>query len=115
MMQKPERRQLRPQFAEVMKFEGWSNVREIHDWLKGRIFFVPRGYEHALRRENEFDRSNHHILEDAAPFLVLDSTDQGKVRVDVGEWIVLGGSHGDDLGKMTQKDLDRFYSSAVEP
>lgn len=115
MMRKPERRQLRPQFAEVMKFEGWSNAHQIYEWIEGRVFFVPRGYEHALRRENEHDRSNHHILEDAPAFLVLDSTDEGKVRVDVGEWVVLGGSNGDDLGRMTQKDLDRLYPDVVEP
>lgn len=112
-MKKPQRRQLRPQFAEVMKFEGWSNAQEIFDWC-GKTFFVARGYEHSLRRDNEFDRGNHHILEDAAPFLVLQTSDEGKVRVDIGEWVVLGGSDGQDLGKMTQKQLDLFYPETVD-
>ena len=108
MMRKPKKLQLRPQFAHAMMFEGWSNADEIFQWCR-KTFFVPRGYENRLRRENEYDRSNHHILENAAPFLILQAEDEGRVRVDIGEWIVLGGSDGQDLGKMTQAELDRFY------
>lgn len=107
----PKRMQLRPQFAEVFQFQGWTNAQQIFRWCK-KVFYVGRGYEHELRRENEYDRGNHHILDDAPEFLALETEDEGWVRVDVGEYVVLGGSDGQDLGKMTQKELERFY---VEP
>lgn len=113
VMRKPERRQLRPQFAEVMKFEGWSNAQDIFNWC-GKVFYVPRGAEHSMRRDNEHDRGNHHIHDDAAPFLVLETTNDGKVRVDVGNWIILGGSDGQDLGAMTQTELESFYPEVVD-
>lgn len=109
MMQKPKKMQLNPQFAEVMRFEGWTNVQAIFEWC-GKVFFVGSGYEHALRKENEYGRGNHHIRDDAPAFLALDTSDEGWVRVDVGDWIVLGGSTGQDLGKMTQAELDKFYT-----
>lgn len=111
-MRKPKKMQLCPQFAEVMQFEGWTNAQEIFDWC-GKVFFVGRGYEHGLRKEHEFDRGNHHILEDAPAFLALDTPDEGWIRVDVGDWIVLGGSDGQDLGKMTQAELDKFYTDVA--
>lgn len=113
VMRKPEKRQLRPQFAEVMRFEGWTNAQAIFDWC-GKVFYVPRGAEHGLRRENEHDRGNGHIHDDAPPFLVLDTKDEGKVRVNVGDWIVLGGSEGDDLGKMTDEQLKHFYPEVLD-
>lgn len=112
-MLKPQRRQLRPQFAEVMRFEGWQNAQAIFDWC-GKVFYVGRGHEHGMRRENEFDRGNHHIREEAPPYLVLDTTDEGRVRVDVGDWVVLGGSEGTDLGKMTNEQLQKFYPEVAD-
>jgi hypothetical protein len=92
----------------MMQFEGWSNAQEIFDWC-GKTFFVGTGYEHHMRRPNEHDRGNGHIHDNAAPFLVLTTSEGEKVRVDIGEWIVLGGSDGEDLGKMTQAQLEKFY------
>ena len=107
-MYKPVRKQLRPQFAEMIQFSGWTNAGIIFDWC-GKTFFVGEGYEHRMRRENEKDRGNGHIHDYAPSFLVLEQSDGKKVRVDLGDWVVLGGNNGDDLGKMTDDEVKQFY------
>lgn len=111
-MNKPKRLQLKPQFAQAMQFLGWQNAQDIFNWC-GKVFYVARGYEHSLRQDAEFDRGNGHILETAPPYLALNTEDEGWVRVDVGDWIVLGGSDSKDLGKMTQDELDKFYTETA--
>ncbi|QBI97690.1 hypothetical protein SEA_DOGFISH_1 [Gordonia phage Dogfish] len=60
--------------------------------LNGRVIVwpVPCGYEHQLRREHEFDRSNGHILDTAAAYLVVyrSGADEDPQRVDRGWWFV---------------------------
>ena len=107
-MTKPIKKQLRPQFADMMQFRGYQNAQAIFDWC-GKVFFVGAGYEHNLRRENEHDHGNGHILDHSPAFLVLTESDGTKVRVDTGDWIVLGGSNGDDLSKMTTEEMNNFY------
>lgn len=107
-MKEPVKKQLRPQYADMMQFRGYQNAQEIFDWC-GKVFFVGTGYEHHLRRSNEHDRSNGHIHEHAAAFLVLTQSDGTKVRLDTGDWVVLGGKHGDELIKMTPDEVEEFY------
>lgn len=85
-----------PDSVQAVKFMGWSNASEIHKWADN-TFFVPRGYDHALRQGHprEYDRSNGHLLDDAPEFLVLRSGYSSDERVDVWDWIVrLDGDDG---------------------
>lgn len=83
----PDRYRKKPVEIEAIEFRGWNNAREVCEWADA--YFVGRGYEHALRRESESDRSNGHILDDAPPFLVI-KTLEGSMRADVGDFVIRG-------------------------
>lgn len=78
----------KPVEIEAIQFKGWQNAEEICRWAPPAIF-VPAGYEHHLRRENEHDRSNGHVLESARPFLII-VTLEGDMRADERDWIIRG-------------------------
>jgi hypothetical protein len=83
---KTELVQLKVNQRQAMKFKGWMNAQDIHNWIDG-VFYVPEGYEHYLRRKDEYDRGNGHILDDAYSYLVLRVGNE-PVRIDIGSWIV---------------------------
>lgn len=85
-----------PEAAEAVQFLGWQNAPDIFGWMPN-MMFVPRGYEHHLRTEQEFDSSKGQILPDAPEFLVFKS-DQD-YRIDLWTWIV-----------RTEKGQVYFYS-----
>lgn len=78
----------KPVEIEAVQFKGWQNADEIRKWSP-TCFFVPRGYEHILRRPAEYDRSNGHLLEDADSFLVIPTL-EGEMRADERDWIIRG-------------------------
>lgn len=77
----------KPEEVEAIQFEGWQNSQNIWEWSPN-VFYVPRGYEHAFRKDNEFDRGNGHILDEADAFLVVRLGDGRLVRIDRGWWII---------------------------
>lgn len=77
----------KPVTVEAIQFLGWRNAAEIADW--SGAFYVPRGYDHPMRHDSEYDRSNMHINEDAREYLVI-ATLEGNHRADVGDWIIRG-------------------------
>lgn len=76
--------QLRNNRARAIQFTGWTQAEGIHKWIP-ETFFVPEGYEHYLRRKEEFEYSGH-VNKHAPPFLVY--TDGGDTRIDQYWWIV---------------------------
>jgi hypothetical protein len=92
--------------VEAVQFQGWNNAPRIFKWADG-VMFVPRGYDHALRRPNEFE-SNGQLVVDAPEFLAVKSGDS-EFRVDVDSWIVKKPS-----GEMHIYNHDMFSSTFVE-
>lgn len=79
----------KPVEIEAIQFDGtWGRAIEIMNWANG-VYFVPQGYEHNLRRENELDRGSHNLSQDAPAFLVI-STLEGDMRCDRGSWVLRG-------------------------
>lgn len=72
--------------AEAMQFLGWRNAWDIAQWA--RVFCVPQGAENPFRTENEMDRSNGHVKDEAPPFLILQTGRGEFARVDVGDWVI---------------------------
>jgi hypothetical protein len=68
----------------------WSSFLTIERWLPYGAFYVPKGYEHSLRRPAEFDRGNGHILDEALAYMVvhLDSEHDNSERLGRGQWVV---------------------------
>lgn len=80
--------------------------------LNGRVLVwpVPEGYEHALRRGGEKDRSNGNVLSGSRPFLVVyrHGADPDPQRVDAGTWFVWDD---DDVTIVESDDeFDRLYT-----
>lgn len=82
-----------PVEIQAVQYGGWSSfVNCIQPWAQGSgadIYYVGTGYEHSLRKENEKDRGNGHILDNAPDFLVI-FTLEGQMRCDRGDWIIRG-------------------------
>lgn len=78
----------KPVDIEALRFNDWGSAIEIMEWGEG-IYFVPSGYGHPLRTENEKDRSTGHILDTAQPFLVV-KTLEGLMRANRGDYIIKG-------------------------
>lgn len=78
----------KPVDIEACEFKDWASFLKIARWADN-VYFVPEGYEHALRTENEFDRSNGHVLDNAKPFMVI-RTLEGDMRASVGDMIIKG-------------------------
>jgi hypothetical protein len=89
----------------AIQFRGWQNADTIRKWAED-VFYVPRGYEHKERSQNEYDRSNAHLLEDAPEFLVIKGYG-GDQRTDIGDWVVR--IEGDD-GNGTESVEFRVFS-----
>lgn len=70
---------------------GWYNFEAVWEFAISAMY-VPAGYEHALRRDDERDPSNGNFYEDRAEQFVVLGTAGGPVRVDVGDWLV--NEHG---------------------
>ncbi|QKY80056.1 hypothetical protein SEA_DOGGS_56 [Gordonia phage Doggs] len=101
---------------QAVQWDGnFHSAEAIARALNGRVILwpVPRGYEHKLRRDNEFDRSNGHILDDAAAFLVVyrSDSDESPARVEARQWFVWDD---DDVEVMTRKQFDQAYDVSVE-
>lgn len=96
----------KPEEIEAVQFDGWTNAGDIFTWADGRVFYVFRGYDHTLRREAEYDRSNGHCLDDAVGYLVVHTLN-GQVRADAQDWIAKD-SDG-DLVVYSSKTLDDLY------
>lgn len=94
--------QKKPERVRAMQFKGWTNAVDIQRFAPGSVF-VPRGYEHHLRRENEYDRSNGHVYDDIAPPYLAVLTAGGDRRVDEGDWVVI-----DSAGAIDVCTADKF-------
>jgi len=90
---------------EAYQFKGWGDAIEFMN-LNDSVYFVPPGYEHDLRYENEFDRSNGHLLDTARSYLVVKAED-GLMRVDHGEWIIKG--EDGKLGYMSDEAFKEHF------
>lgn len=95
-----------PVDVEAVQFQGWSNASTIFKWTDGTMF-VPRGYEHPLRRPHELN-DNGTARPDAPEFLAIKSPD-GEFRVDVNSWLVRKPS-----GEMHIYNHDMFSSNFAE-
>lgn len=78
--------QTKPIIIEAVQFQDWSNACLIMEWGTD-IYYVPRGFEHPLRYQDEFERSTRKILENARMFLVI-KTKNGPRRCDYGNFVV---------------------------
>lgn len=76
----------KPVDVEAIQFWGWTEALTLLD-TGAPVFYVPEGAEHRMRRENEHDRGNHHILDEATAFLIVMTPD-GQERADPGNYIV---------------------------
>lgn len=77
----------KPEYVQAIRFAGWGSAEAICDELPS-LFYVPRGYDHKLRRDNEYDRSNGLLLTMVDDFLVYTSSNGDKLRVNTGMWII---------------------------
>ena len=85
-MIKPSKYVKNPIEIEAIQFTDWNSAISILEWADG-IYHIGEGYEHALRRPEEFDRSNGHINERAVSFLVV-KTLEGNMRADKRDYII---------------------------
>lgn len=118
MSREPVRVTPRTRPRQAVQWDGnFHSAEAIARALNGRVivWMVPRGYEHKLRRHNEFDRSNGHILDHAAAFLVVyrSGSDESPVRVERGWWFVWDD---DDVEVLAEAEFDKAYdvSAAAE-
>ena len=77
-----------PVEIEAGQFRDWSTAIKIMDWADG-VYYVFRGYEHALRLPHEFDKGNGHVLENAPAYLVV-KTLAGSMRASINDFIIKG-------------------------
>lgn len=91
--------------VKAVQFTG-SNPYIVWRFCKS-IFWVPRGYDHGLRKPSEYDRGNGHILENCNPFLVFMDKDDVCYRVDINDWIVL--NEGGIYQPMTKAMFEKMY------
>lgn len=85
----PVRYTTKPITIEAMEFDGqWGTALRIMRWGTG-IYFVPEGYEHALRYESEYDIVDGHVRDSAPSFLVIETL-EGPMRADRGDQIIKG-------------------------
>jgi hypothetical protein len=78
-----------PEKAEAIQFQGWDNAPQCIHWL-GDTYFVPAGYPHALRREDEYNAGSgeaNNIRSSASEFLVYH-IDGNDYRIDLGHYII---------------------------
>ncbi|AZV00780.1 hypothetical protein SEA_KIKO_58 [Gordonia phage Kiko] len=97
---------------QAIQWDGsYHSAESITRALNGRVIVwpVPRGYEHRLRREGEWDSSRGDVLEYAAAFLAVyrSESDVTPVRADAGYWFVWDD---DDVEILTVQEFDRAYS-----
>jgi hypothetical protein len=79
----------KPVTVEAMEFRGYLQDAVALHALGAPVLYVPRGYEHDLRRDGEKDHSRGDVLDDAAAFLVI-TTLEGRMRADIGDYIIKG-------------------------
>ncbi|WPH57941.1 hypothetical protein SEA_RAYTHEFIREFLY_65 [Gordonia phage RayTheFireFly] len=101
---------------QAIQWDGnFHSAEAIARALNGRVivWMVPRGYEHKLRRHNEFDRSNGHILDHAGAFLVVyrSGSDESPVRVERGDWFVWDD---DDVEVLADAEFGKAYDVRAE-
>lgn len=75
-----------PEEIDAIQFRDWQSATDIFTFGEG-FMYVPQGYEHRLRRPEEFDHSNGALFNGASEFLVF-KTEQGEYRVDLGFWVL---------------------------
>ncbi len=86
----PTKYRKKPVIVEAICFDGsWTSGLTIMNWAPG-TYFVGEGYEHPLRRENEYDPGNGHIYSDRAKAFLVIKTLEGNMRADQGDWIIKG-------------------------
>lgn len=84
----PKKFMKKPVEIEAFQFTDWASAIGIFNWASD-VFYVPRGYDHSLRKDSEKDRGRGDVLDSAAPFLIV-KTLEGRMRADVGDWIIKG-------------------------
>lgn len=78
----PRKFQQNPVEIEAIQFTGtWSSALEIMHWAEN-VYFVALGYDHQLRRKEEYDHCNGDILDHAQAFLVVKNGIGDQVRLD---------------------------------
>lgn len=84
-------RAVRKRPVDVSALRFTASLHEVETLVREgcKAVFVPRGYEHHLRRENEHDHSRGDVLDDAPPYLAIDTL-EGTMRADVGDWVIRG-------------------------
>ncbi|UTN91816.1 hypothetical protein SEA_SAMPSON_79 [Gordonia Phage Sampson] len=97
---------------QAIRWDGDYHTAQTIAWaLNGRVLVwcVPAGYEHAMRREDELDRSTSNVRAGAAAFLIIATSgaDKGQ-RYDYGCWIVW---NDDDsvVWVLEQDEFDREF------
>lgn len=75
-----------PVHVEAVQFLGWGNASTIFHWCDG-VMYVPQGYDHQLRINDEFDKNAGRVRPDAAEYLSIKGAD-APIRVDLGTWLV---------------------------
>lgn len=80
----------KPVDVEAIWFDGtWSAALDIFRWMDSPMLYVPKGYEHHLRRDSEKDRSTSDVLDTAPPFIII-KTLEGDMRCDLGDYVIRG-------------------------
>jgi hypothetical protein len=79
----------KPVTVEALEFCGYLSDAEILHGLGAPVLYIPRGYEHDLRKDSEKDRSRGDVLDHAPAYLVI-TTLEGRMRADIGDYIIKG-------------------------
>ena len=84
----------KPVEIECWRFDGYLSTAATIIANGAPALFVPTGYEHHLRRDNEFDAGgNGHIRDDAPAYLAIHTL-EGWMRADIG-WVIIKGVQGE--------------------
>lgn len=87
-MKTPTTYRKKPVEIQAMQISGyWGGMLDIIAWVHG-AYYVPTGYGHSLRRDNENDRYGD-LRADAGHFLVIPTL-EGPHRADPGDYIIQG-------------------------
>lgn len=102
--------QKKPERVQAMQFKGWKNAVEIQRFALGSVF-VPAGYEHRMRYEREYDRSNGHVYEENAPAYLSVLTAGGDHRANERDWVIIDAAGA--ISVCTSAEFESSYEQVI--
>jgi len=84
---RPVKYRKKPFEVEGLVYYNWADFLSMIPWAEGKVYFVPVGAEHPLRRHEELVGGNEIVIGSAPSFIAV-ITPEGETRADPGDMLV---------------------------